>query len=161
MALRHKTWIPFSGIYTARDSFDTPLTNQGGGLAFTIDPVDTVGSPCTILATRGFWDVSISVTRGDATVLAFGMAVVNKVVAVDSSDIPLPNLLTYPDTNGYFVFEPFVQLSGAVSQDPPFHSKAKRKMGKGDIVTVVFSWQTIEPPRSASLGVVGRMLVGY
>jgi len=143
-------------------TFRDPVQQNEVAPVFIINPVGDLG-PCTVLATRGFWDVNVGLFSGVAN-LFFGMVVVNEKLLGPREEFSMfepPDPFAFPDTNGYFVYEPFVRIaSGSISQDPPFYSKARRILNRGDVLVGVAAWNLIgtRPPRSVNMGVLGRVL---
>lgn len=138
----------------------------------------------TILATRGFWDVTITARQGTTPIrtvsnFAMGMTVQPRRVLFDEGeeegmefidyiepdDNAVPNLLT--DDIGWFVYESFARVteSAQINHDPPFYSKSKRRVPANSGVAMYVdvdldAFQTANiTATSFTFGCRGRMLI--
>ena len=120
-------------------------------LLVPIFPLPIFDAGGTILATRGFWDASVTLQGGTAQqVVAFAMGIrlfprgvlLNRSVDDDietetwNESAAMPNILTQ-DTD-CFVYESFARLIRTQAlNDPPFYSKAKRKIPPNSALGVI------------------------
>jgi len=155
-----------------------------GQVLCPLQPLPLFDEPGTILTTRGFWDVTLDVLEGTTRVrtvanFAFGLLVMPilpayKINSTNEEGVRsysvnqgglFPNILL--DDAGWFVYESFARITQTatpVSFDPPFHSKAKRKVPAGSAIMCVLGYdigQITENANVANLtfGIRFRMLV--
>ena len=118
-----------------------PADSEGHFLV-PLTPLPVFSQGGTVLTTRGFWDVVVStVPTGNVATFAFGLCFLPvgsiydistetvQDVPVDSytlkSDLNLPRPLF--DDIGWHAYDSFVRLTTRLAQDPPFHSKTRKR----------------------------------
>jgi len=148
-------------FYSVRGVGEQTVLRRGQALA-PIQPLPLFETPATILTTRGFWDVTLDVLDGTTRVrsvanFAFGLLVmpIKPAYLIEETlqdDIPVrsyrvnrgavfPDILL--DDAGWFVHESFARITeteNPVSFDPPFHSKARRKIPAGSAIMCVLGY---------------------
>jgi len=157
---------------------------RSGQVLCPLQPLPLFDSPGTILTTRGFWDVTLDVLDGTTrrrTVanFAFGLLVMPILPAYKINSVNEQGVRSYSvnegglfpdillDDAGWFVYESFARITETqtpVSFDPPFHSKAKRKIPANSAIMCVLGYDIgliTETANVANLtfGVRFRMLV--
>lgn len=142
----------------------------------TITPLPLFREPGTVLRTRGFWDTTLSIGSGPATVATFSFGMffmpMKSVYELGHDDNGVPsysfhNDATVPDILlddvGWFVYESFARIvGGSVQHDPPFDSKSKRNF-KAHSALIVACGFTVKTPTvtkvDLTFGARFRMLV--
>lgn len=125
-----------------------------------LTPLPVFARPGKVLTTRGFWDVtSVTVPAGIVSNFAFGMIfmpvkLVYDVIPEEGGQVfrydfqadvgeyfPDPLL----DDPGFFCYDSFVRVVTDVNQDPPFHSKTKKKFPAHSVLCVIAGVEVIVP----------------
>lgn len=148
----------FQRLFAIRGVGSTEVIRRGQQVV-PVSPLPVFDVPFRILATRGFWDTTLDILRGTTRVrsvanFAIGMIVlpVKSVYVNTAGEGEVPSLsLRSPqdfpdillDDAGWFVYESFVRITetgNLTTFDPPFYSKAKRKVPANSAVAMVIGY---------------------
>lgn len=160
---------------------ETLPVNTGQAVC-AVTPLQLFDEGATLLRTRGFWDVTLSLGSRRTTVATFSFGLTFLPVKVvytiteerdgnNSSDVfykyelnsvdNIPDVLL--DDVGWHVYESFARIvGGSVQHDPPFDSKSKRRIPPNSALCAVcgFSFAGNEQTNVAlTFGARARMLI--
>lgn len=165
MALRRQ-WLPFKGV-TWSVAQPTVSDAHPRGYILETDIICVVPPPLryreyTILETRGFFAInSVDLTgRNRYYQMAARMGFYVDKVQNDGSPALTPEWTTWQVGSDCFCSSDFVQPATRTrtEQDPPFVSKAKRKVANGDVPVCYVSFELAGV--SNDWGTTARMLIG-
>jgi len=143
-------WKIYLRIREVSTQITVPASSRGVAVV-PLNPLPLFRTPGTVLTTRGFWDVtSITSPAGTVSNFAFGMLFLPVSVVYERQAVPkhtfaeqylLRSMPDVPDPllddPGWFAYDSFVRVTTDVNQDPPFHSKSKRKYPANSVLCVV------------------------
>lgn len=120
-----------------------------GQAVAVVTPLPVFDRPFTHLATRGFWDTTLTLGNRTTTVATFSFGMVflpvKSVYNIQETGYSFRDQSVYPDVllenAGWHVYESFARIvGGSVQHDPPFYSKAKRKVSAHSALLVVLGF---------------------